>query len=646
MMTALNQFHFLRPEWLLLLLPVAGFGWYLLGRTLKRGDWQEHIDDHLRGYMLDQAPDNRSSAAAWVIILAWIIASLALAGPTWERKAVPVVSNPNALVILFDMSLSMGSEDVKPSRAVAAVRKATDILRARPDGVTAVIAYAGDAHTVVPFTDDTATIIHLLGSLSPQIMPKPGSRPDKALTLTGEMMLAAGIQSTQVLLLTDGIQSRDIERIRATLPAGADLSVIAIGTREGAPVPMGDQGYLKDGSGNIVLPRLDTAPLQQLYGTLGARWTGLSFDDSDWKGLIEDAAVASRQEEERTIVEWTDSGFWLVILILPVALFSFRRGVIFSVMLGLGLSLTPQQVDALEWNDLWQTADQQGQALIDDDPAAAAEKFNDPQWRASAHYRAGNYAAAAEDFALSDTATGDYNRGNALAQSGELDAAIDAYKSALSKQPDFPQAQKNLDLLEQLKEQQEQQQNSQDQNSDEQQENSDSQQGENSDSQQNEGSDSQNSDKQNSDSSSSDSQNGQNEQDQQPDSQQNSQNNSESQQDSAQQRQQDDQYADEQSQQQEESADNRQSAASEPDQSAEESEEAVQKTPRPSQSEPAEQSPEENMPADFDGMSREEQAAMEAILNQVPDNPGLLMQRKFLYQYRQSGDTNEEDVLW
>jgi len=47
-----------------------------------------------------------------------------------------------------------------------------------------------------------------------------------------------------------------------------------------------------------------------------------------------------------------------------------------------------------------------------------------------------------------------------------------------------------------------------------------------------------------------------------------------------------------------------------------------------------------------DGMTREEKAARQNWLNRVPDNPGVLLQRKFLYQYRQQADDDKEEVLW
>ena len=640
----ITQFHFLRPEWLLLLVPALIAAIVLFRQTLQRGDWQQHIDEHLRGYMLDNVPGRKSTAGLWAVIVCWILASLAIAGPAWERKAVPVMSNPDALVILMDMSLSMGSQDIAPTRAVRSVRKATDILRGRQDGVTAVIAYAGDAHTVVPFTDDNATIEHLLTSLSPEIMPKPGSRPDKALQLAAQLMTDSGLPKAQILLLTDGIQDKDVARIQATMPASAALSVIAIGTAEGAPVPLGDQGFLKDGSGNIVIPQLNTAPLQSLYTATGSRWRTLTYDDSDWKSLLSGPGPEANVEDERTIVEWSDNGFWLILLILPVALFSFRRGVLFGVALIAVMSL-PQPSYAFEFQDLWQTRDQQGQALLESAPEAAAQKFEDPQWRASANYRAGNFEAAAEDFSTSDTATADYNRGNALAQAGRLEDAIEAYETALEKQPEFPQAQQNLDTVKQLKEQQEQQQqdsqNQQNQDSKNQQ-NQDSQNKQSQDSQNQQNQDSQS--QQNQDSQNKQSQDSQNQQSQDSQNQQNQDSQSQQSQDSQSQqnqKQQDDKYADEQAAQKAQANQDQPSGE-------EETQSVTQQSDAGDNDDTGDQKEQQTRarPADADTMSREERAAMDSLLNQVPDNPGLLMQRKFLYQYRQSGDTSEEDVLW
>lgn len=641
----LTDFHLLRPFWLVLMVPALIMAALLLRRHLRSGHWQQHIDPELQSYMLDQAPGRQSRGGVWFIILGWLIAVFALSGPTWERRPVPVINNPDALVIMLDMSLSMGAQDVTPTRAVRAIHKATDVLRGRPDSLTAVIAYAGDAHTVVPFTDDHATVEHLLASLSPEIMPKLGSRPDIAIELARKMMKDTELSKASLLMITDGIREQDIDRIGAQLTPDTPLSVIAVGTSGGAPISLGGEGFLKDGKGNIILPRLDTRPLQGLYEETGSHWKMLSYDDSDWKSLLGRIDFSdATQIDDRTIERWQDASYWLVILLLPIALLSFRRGVVF--MLPLLLILQTPKADAFEWADLWQTADQQGQALMEQDPASAAETFDNPEWRGTANYRAGNYEQAAKDFATQDTPEARYNQGNALAQMGDYEQALAAYDQALEQRPDFAEAEKNRQLIQDLLEQQQQQ---------DQQQNGD--QGEQNQDQQNQGQDggesqdSQQSSEQNSQ------QDSQQESSQQESSQQN--NPSSDSQDASQQE--DDDYAEQQAQQeaeqqaqQQESEQPEQQASQQ--QSAEENlNEKPDETPEQQNQSPTElseqqagdQQPQGMTASDaLDDLSPEQRAAVETILNEVPDDPGLLMKRKFLYQYRQQGDQTEEDQLW
>jgi Ca-activated chloride channel family protein len=130
-----------------------------------------------------------------------------------------------------------------------------------------------------------------------------------------------------------------------------------------------------------------------------------------------------------------------------------RRGWLFCLPLLLAL---PQPSQAFEFNDLWLRPDQQGQRLLEQSrPASAARHFQNPQWRGMALYQAGDYAGAAQAFSQGNTAADHYNRGNALARSGELEAALDAYEQALERQPDLQPALDNQALVQQLLQQRE-----------------------------------------------------------------------------------------------------------------------------------------------------------------------------------------------
>jgi len=655
----LNNIHFMRPIWLVLLIPAVVMTVWLAQRTLRKGRWDQLIDPALQSHMLDRTPGKSSILGVIAISVASAIAIVAVSGPSWQRKAVPVISNPDALVLLIDMSLSMNATDVAPDRATRTIRKATDIVRGREDGITAVIAYSGEAHTVVPFTDDKATVEHLLTSLSPEIMPKLGSRPDKALAQARTLMTDAGVNEATALLITDGIQNKDVERIALALSDSVKLGVIAVGTAEGAPVPIGDQGFLKKGDGTIVLPKLDTAPMQALYEATGSRWRTMSYNDSDWRSLTSSFPGSNDANAQETTFEtWQDAGYWLAFVLIPIAVVGFRRGVLFSVVLI--LPLLPETAHA----NPWQTDNQQAAELMANDPAKAAELFNDPEWKAAAHYRAGNYEAAEEAFARSNSAEARYNLGNARAQQGKLEQAAEAYRDALELNPELAQAQKNLELVEEALKQQEQSssdsedgsENSDDNSQNDQQQDKSQNNGDNSSqsNSQSNSSESQNSDQnQNNQSDSNSSENSEGSAGQNSDSQ-NSESGEDSEQQSA-----DDAYAEEmaeeqaQAEQQTGKQEQQQAGkAQQPendksgDRSLSDQQDSQNGDEGQAQKQTAaeQQNSEEN--GEFSHLSREQQAAMESVLNEVEDNPGLLMQRKFLYQYRQSADQTEEDVLW
>ncbi len=109
------------------------------------------------------------------------------------------------------------------------------------------------------------------------------------------------------------------------------------------------------------------------------------------------------------------------------------RRLLLAIML---LALLPQTW-AFGWQDLWVTKDQQAQAMMDESLYSKAEEtFDNPAWQAAAAYRAGHYKEAAQLYqSLQNSTDNRYNQGNALAKSGQLEAAIKAYDKALALEP-------------------------------------------------------------------------------------------------------------------------------------------------------------------------------------------------------------------
>ncbi|MDH0649995.1 tetratricopeptide repeat protein, partial [Pseudomonas sp. GD03867] len=236
---------------------------------------------------------------------------------------------------------------------------------------------------------------------------------------------------------------------------GPSLLMLGVGTAEGAPVRQANGQYLKDDQGGILLPRLDSASLKAFVAGTGGRYRHARIDDLDLRGLglYDNPRLLHKDGQTVQLDSWADQGYWLLLPLLLLAACAGRRGWLFCLPLLLAL---PQPSQAFEFNDLWLRRDQQGQRLLERQrPAEAARHFQDPQWRGMALYQAGDFAGAAAAFAQGNDAAAHYNRGNALARAGELEAALDAYEQALERQPDLKPALDNQVLVQQLLQQRE-----------------------------------------------------------------------------------------------------------------------------------------------------------------------------------------------
>ena len=568
----IDDFHFLRPIWLLALIPVLLFFVAMWRVNSVVTAWDKAIDKNLLPYLLDRSKNASQRTPLILLFAAWALSILALAGPVWEQLPQPVQKKEDALVIVFDLSLSMFAPDHSPNRLDLAKRKLRDILTLREEGQTALVVYAGDAHTVTPLTDDVVTIEALVPSLSPNIMPLFGSKPVEAIELAIGLLDGTEANRGKVLLMTDGISGFDEELLITELFAENDyeLLIMGIGTEEGAPIRTNDGNFLTDEAGALIIPTLNKNVLQSLANRVSGRYHDIQLADSDLAFLLSDFELLD--EDQMSDVEeefdvWHEFGPWLLLLVLPIAAMSFRRGWLFSLVLvtGSGMMLPSQQVQALEWKDLWMTRDQQAaEAFASEEHSTAALLFKATDWAGAANYKAANYEAAIASFSSIDTVDGHYNRGNALALSGNYAESIAAYDMALSLELGHVDSLQNKAIVEQLLEQEEA-------------ENGENQEGE----------------------------------DQENESEQNSENESDQDSESSEQQDQESQEGDQSQQDQE------------------------QQNQPPEEQEGSESNSEQNTPSETTNEEFEEQQSLEQWLRRIEDDPGELLRRKFRYQYRQ-----------
>ncbi|SDU83136.1 VWA domain-containing protein [Pseudomonas sihuiensis] len=464
--------EWLRPLWLLAVPVLAWLLWRLWHRERQSGRWQLLLPAAFHQALL-KGGSGRSSKLPWLALgLAWLLAVLALLGPSWQRVEQSNQKPADPLVVLLELTPQMLATDGRPNRLEQTRRKLLDLLEARRDAQTAIIVYAGSAHSLVPLSDDLATSRNLLEALKPSLMPEPGRRADLAVARALQLLDQAQLGQGRLLLITSALSEEERSGIQQALQKrSVPLLILGVGSREGAPVVQEDGSFLKDSHGAILIPRLDARGLRETAEAHSGRYAASRLDDEDLRrlGLLDGPQAMRAAGEPTQLDSHIDQGYWLLLPLLLLAACAGRRGWLFC--LPLLLMLPPQSSHAFELDDLWLRPDQQGQRLLQAQrPAEAAQRFVEPQWQGKALYEAEDYAAAAERFAKGDSAADHYNRGNALAKAGELEAALDAYEQALERQPELAAAQHNKALVEQALRQRENQQQSGEGDSTEQQE--------------------------------------------------------------------------------------------------------------------------------------------------------------------------------
>ncbi|VAW79276.1 Aerotolerance protein BatB / Aerotolerance protein BatC [hydrothermal vent metagenome] len=451
-----DAFHFLQPLWFLLLVPMALLLWWSLQTEADDSSWQQACERHLLPHLLNKPLAGGTRLPLWLLATAWVLGVFALADPVWEQRAQPVYRNQAAVMVVLDLSRSMLSTDLTPSRLERARFKVAEMLKQRQEGQTGLVVFAGGAFVVSPLTSDTGTIQLLLQSLDPDLMPTQDSRADLGIELAVERLQRAGLQQGEIVLVTDGYSDTRILAVAAGLhEKGYRLSVLAVGSDTPAPIDDGKGGFLRDTQGAVIIPTLEVLQLQQLAAAGGGRYSLISTDNTDLTRVL---PPASELEVEVAIDSplsdaWQSQGPWLLLLLLPLAALAFRRGWLLGPVLVLitTLSAIPAPAMASDWDDLWQRRDQQTvQALGSGDLVLARQIAEHPLRQGEAAYRAGDYEDALNIFTQLDGAQADYNRGNTLAQLQRYKEAIAAYDQALASQPQLEDAAHNKALLEEL----------------------------------------------------------------------------------------------------------------------------------------------------------------------------------------------------
>ncbi len=314
---ALQEFHFLRPLWLLGFLPAIGLVVLMQRRTDMAAGWRRAIAPALLPHLLVGQAGRHRWQPITALLVGWILTALALAGPAWRRVPSPFSRDEAALVFVVKATPEMLARDIQPTRLARSAQKISDLLARRGGTKAALVAYAGSAHLVMPLTHDARLISRFADDLSPDIMPLPGDDPAAALRLARDQLVRAKLPGS-IVLLTDSIPPKSLAPLAHDWEsAGVPVQVLAVAAPPDAPAP-------PDGP---PAPPLDLAALEAALGPVSGTVTTVTPDDSDVDSLTRHtvtrlASSAADSHENR----WRDEGYVLLYPLAALMLCWFRPG--------------------------------------------------------------------------------------------------------------------------------------------------------------------------------------------------------------------------------------------------------------------------------------------------------------------------------
>lgn len=450
----MSEFLFLRPLFLWLFIPFFAFlCWYIFSQN-KSSLWNKVCSKELLPYVLKQNGRRFNFFNLFLFCIGSILI-VALAGPSGEKVNEPLIQTESGLVILLDLSPEMDAQDLKPSRLQRAIYKIKDLLETRKEGQTALVVFSDNPFTVTPLTDDVNAIQALLPALETRIMPTGGHQADKAIAHGADLLRQGGIEHGSLLLITHSVSDEELKKSQEIVShEKVTLSVLGVGTEEGAPIPQREGGFLKDSNGKLILSQLAKENLIKLAHSSRGIFAPLTHDEKDILHLSPSFSSLTNQETKDTLKNRAhDQGYLLVLIALPFALFFFRKGLFIWIF------FFPFSIQALSWEDCWKTADQQAAKYYQQQNyQQAKELFEQSDWKGASHYQLGEYEAAADSFKSNQTAEGLYNYGTAKAKQADYKSALEAYEKCLQQQPDHEDALYNKKLIEEMQKQQEQKQ--------------------------------------------------------------------------------------------------------------------------------------------------------------------------------------------
>lgn len=333
------MFRFEHPEYLYLLLILPAllllflYSMYVKKRNLKRfGDMKI-----IRSLMPDIAL-KKQYFKFWIVFVCVGLFVIILAGPQFGSKLETVKKQGIEVMICLDVSNSMLSTDVNPSRLDKAKQILSRLIDDLDNDKIGLIVFAGDAFIQLPITSDYVSAKMFLSSINPAMVPTQGTAIGAAINLAIRSFTPNENTEKTIILITDGENHEDdaIGATKAATEKGIMVNVLGIGSLNGGPIPIpGTNNFQRDNEGNMIITKLNEQMCQDIAIAGNGIYVRTDNSNTALKTLTGELDKLSKSEVESKVYSSYDEKYQLIAWILVILLvFEFfvmdRRNRIFS----------------------------------------------------------------------------------------------------------------------------------------------------------------------------------------------------------------------------------------------------------------------------------------------------------------------------
>lgn len=254
------MFRFEDPQylWLMLVVPILVVA-YIMTRISRRKRQQMFGELRLVRQLTPGYSKYRPWVKFWLLMSIVVLVILMLARPQTGAKVSTEKVTGIETVIAIDISNSMMAEDIAPSRLDRSKMIAENIIDNIGDGKVALVVFAGSAFVQMPLTTDIQSAKMFLNGMSPSYIEEQGTNIADAIGMSLRCFSKDKSIGKAIVVITDGEDHEGgAESMASKAQAeGAKVFVLGIGSTSGSPIPTGNNDYLKDSEGNVVMSALN-----------------------------------------------------------------------------------------------------------------------------------------------------------------------------------------------------------------------------------------------------------------------------------------------------------------------------------------------------------------------------------------------------